>query len=206
MKNTIMTEADIKALNIGNEYTEKTLREQLIEWQAINALVPCSLEYDDQTTVGTIWLDKQQRIFINKGWKGEYNIGCYNRPSNMSIHEINDLEKTLDKPNNFKVLNAKTIQRWIDHYRKLNSLITIKSGKNERAHLEYRLRIYEAAKAEGVTHREDKDGKGGWLESKYFELRYEFCDNGYISQRISINPYKSDKDDLDLFNLLSTIK
>ena len=86
----------------------------------------------------TVWLDQvneaprvylTEHISIKKDYRGQFNIYSYQAFKYVDCDAEKRLKEELTEPNNFKVLNPTTIQKWIDYYTILDTLKLAESVK-----------------------------------------------------------------------------
>jgi len=200
MKTIIHNEQDIKNLQLENEYTEKNLFGMLeLMNELIKLGIPCYIE-TDLDYHGQIILDKEQDIRMsNINYKKEYSIFSYKTYPYINYDNQLQLIKDIKQPNNFKVLNKKTIQKWIDYYKEVNEVYKGESLRLACKVSDYLLKVDTLAKEKGLELSMSEDNKSGRLTSTDFKLVFSISDNGYISEDVRLNEWKKD------FNLFTKL-
>ena len=203
MKTTIKTTQDILALGFSNDYHTKEGMQKLELCQQVQEFHPCELEcyYNHGNCSWTLWIDKEKQITINKDCRANFSIYAIFHRSNINYDGMKRQIEDIKKPNNFKKLNKKIIEKWIAYelecrssYEKFATECTIK-------HAEFMQKVDKLQK-QGLKLKIWEDSKHGYLENDYFTLSFELCVNGYISQNIRLNRQAYDIEDFEVLTKL----
>jgi len=186
-----------------NEYTRKGYVEKLELHKELEKLgFKTALVYSKAYENMDLFLNEVEKITIIRLYDGHYCIGAYRRWEYVDTYGQSDIRKSLKQPNNFKVLNAKTIQAWIDYELEVIRLCNEKNIANTQKIVEFMAKV-DSLQKEGNKLTLSQSGKQGWISSKYFEFNFEISDSGHISQNLRVN-YSSEKT-VDLFTTLSRL-
>lgn len=155
-------------------------------------------------------------------YQKQYSFGLWYRLPYINYDDVSRLEKTMKKPNNIGVLNAKKVNDWITYYKKLyfelKNLSLSKHAKIDAFVINFKETLANLEDKEEYSYYRqgmspsypDQDKKpdgshSGCLTRK--GIRYEFTidsNSGYISQKIEIH-YKA-SNDISTFLALSDNK
>jgi hypothetical protein len=151
----------------------------------------------------TVWLDQcneaprvylTDTISINLDYHKQFSIYSDQDYKYIDYYAIKELKTELTEPNGFKVLNAKTIQKWIDYN---TSLDTLKLAESVKRVDEVAKKIKEF-KALGIEI-ETKDYHGndvlrGSIDNDKFMFEFSIDPRtGYCARELKIN-YKLNTD------------
>ena len=182
----INTIQDIEALKLENKYHIEQLEEKLKQKKQIEVFHPCKLEINEGDGYGTLWLNRDKKISINKDYRGQWNISHWISYPEISSSRLNEIYKQFPQPNNFKVLNAKIISSWIHYYSLVDTQAKKENLENHIKITNYLGDVDALVKTYNCKSQLSKDGRSGWLEKGDFELNFVIASDGYISQKIRI--------------------
>ena len=214
MKTLKITSQDqINALPLGNTYHKERLINTLNIQTEVLKYHPCTFiayfpEYENKVYLDNTNLSLGGGIYISKDYNGQYRIGLHHVWRRKHLKNINysleeDLLKDLKKPQNFKVLNAKRINDWVNYWKAAKNVLTHKEKEIEAKRIDFLANLNEKAKKNNWIIRSNCSGNTCYIDAGLFTYSYELS-NSCISQNLRFNDYNvSDK--LAAFEALSKI-
>lgn len=188
---TITCQSDIDNLALANSYHAQELTQKLSLSQEIAHFHPCELEAkikehegENYLDYSRIYLNKDKGIIINKDYNGKFSIFSRFYHSLPYINYEDEARLDLNPPSNFKVLNTKIIQKWIDYVLEIDSKLLELSNKRQKEVKTF----LDKAETIGAdyNHTRGQDGQSGYIESKNLEFKYQVTDTGYVQQELKI--------------------
>jgi len=185
-KKAILTVKDILAIEYNggqlNKYRIEQYTNDLNLVKELNALgFKAKMYYYSYHDCSKIYLDEKNDIEINgKNYRDHYWIF-----SNKSFKYIDYNDKfEIPRPNNFKVLNKKTIQKWIDFCLELNKARKEKSIIKQNKVKDYLKKTSHLFN--WYSHNDNWDITSGSYENKFIRYTFTIESSGYVSTKAEL--------------------
>lgn len=200
----ITSKADIENLK-GNKYRIKELLDKFTQKQEIEQFHPCELDYNEMERYATLYLNKAEKITIQKDYLNQWHIYQQKSFTYCRYESENriksDMEREGLKPNGFKILSKKNIENWLTYSLEFYKRLEIVSNEYKTKVLDFLAKI-ETLKNDGCIFKPYGE-TGGILTKGEFKFIYNVQDNGHIEQKIHLTDYSND---IETFTRLASLK